>query len=294
MTGAFHIRSFAKINLALSVRGRRTDGYHDIETIFQTIDLCDELEFTGAAEIELVCENLPGVAREDNLIWKAASALQALTGETRGVHIVLRKNIPFGAGLGGGSGNAAATLLGLRCFWNLDVSDAVLRDIALKLGSDVPFFLQGGAALGTGRGERLTILQDMPVAHLVVIFPGIMVSTAAAYRALNLGLTSMEHDPRIQPFLRPTENEYSRQSAVFNDFETVILPAYPEIAEAKSFLERRGATATLLSGSGSSVFGFFSDEESTRVTARAVDRTKWRAFPAKTLARSEYLHRMFG
>jgi len=288
------MRSFAKVNLALAVRGRRADGYHDIETVFQAIDLCDELTFAPAAELDLVCENLPGVAKEDNLIWKAAVMLQAVADETRGARIVLRKNIPFGAGLGGGSGNAAATLLGLRRFWNLDVSDTVLQDIATKLGSDVPFFLQGGTVLGTGRGEQLTALSDMPAEHLVIIFPGIAVSTAAAYRALNLGLTSMDSDPRIQPFLGLTENICLRQSAVFNDFETVILPAYPEIAEAKSFLEKRGATATLLSGSGSSVFGFFSDEESARATARTVDRANWRAFPAKTLARSEYFHRMFG
>jgi 4-diphosphocytidyl-2-C-methyl-D-erythritol kinase len=305
------IRSFAKVNLALAVLGRRADGYHDIETVFQAIDINpqDEIEFypaeTAADAIELICENLPGVAREDNLIWKAAVALRAhvketatlAPGEISGVRIVLRKNIPFGAGLGGGSGDAAATLLGLRRFWNLDVSDETLRGIAAGLGSDVPFFLQGGTALGRGRGEELAPLPDIPTEHLVVIFPGVTVSTAAAYRSLNLGLTSAMSDPRIQRFLDLVKDGSSCRVGIFNDFEAVILPAYPEIAEAKSFLEKRGATATLLSGSGSSVFGFFSDEESAHVVAQAADeagRAGWRAFPAKTLARSEYFHRMFG
>jgi 4-diphosphocytidyl-2-C-methyl-D-erythritol kinase len=307
------IRSFAKVNLSLAVLGRRADGYHDIETVFQAIDINpqDEIEFhpaeTPADAIELICENLPGVAREDNLIWKAAVALRAhvketatatlASGEIPGVRIVLRKNIPFGAGLGGGSGDAAATLLGLRRFWNLDVSDEALSGIAAGLGSDVPFFLQGGTALGRGRGEELAPMPDIPTEHLVVIFPGVAVSTASAYRSLNLGLTSASSDPRIQRFLDLVKNGSCCRVGIFNDFEAVILPAYPEIAEAKSFLERRGATATLLSGSGSSVFGFFSDEESAHVAAQAADeagRAGWRAFPAKTLARSEYFHRMFG
>ena len=293
------IRSFAKINLALAVPGRRPDGYHNIETVFQTIDLSDELEFHSSAEISLTCEGLPGVSEKDNIVWKAAVSISKLSGAERsgehcGVTITLRKKIPSGAGLGGGSGNAAAALLGLRRFWNLNVSDAELHSIASELGSDVPFFLMGGAALGKGRGEILAALPDFNQEHLVVIFPGVSVSTAAAYRALNLGLTSMDSDPKIQSFLGLVENESSWRAGIFNDFETAILPAYPEIAEAKSFLEKQGAISTLLAGSGSSVFGFFLCEESARAAALAVNRTNWRAFPAKTLKRAEYFQRMFG
>jgi len=288
------IRSFAKINLALAVLGRRPDGYHNIETVFQAIDLADELEFHPSGEISLTCEELPDVSEKDNSVWKAALALAELTGEQRGVAITLRKKIPSGAGLGGGSGNAASALLGLRRFWNLDVSDADLYAVASELGSDVPFFLMGGAALGKGRGEILTALPDFQPEHIVVVYPGISVSTASAYRALNLGLTSVDSDPRIQSFLGLAENGNSWRAGVFNDFETAILPAHPEIAEAKSFLEKRGAISTLLSGSGSSVFGFFLNEESARAASVAVNRANWRAFPAKTLIRAEYFHRMFG
>ena len=288
------IHSFAKINLALAVPGRRHDGYHNIETVFQAIDLSDDLEFRPAAEISLTCENLPDVSERDNIVWKAALSLAERTGERRGAAITLRKKIPSGAGLGGGSGNAAAALLGLRRFWNSNISDADIYAIAAALGSDVPFFLMGGAALGSGRGEILAALPDFQPEHLVVIFPGVSVSTASAYRSLNLGLTSVDSDPRIQSFLGLMENGSSWQAGIFNDFEAAILPAHPEIREAKSFLEKQGAISTLLAGSGSSVFGFFQCEESARAAATAVCRMNWRAFPAKTLTRAEYFHRMFG
>jgi 4-diphosphocytidyl-2-C-methyl-D-erythritol kinase len=169
------VQSFAKINLALAVLGRRPDGYHNIETVFQSIDLSDKLEFRPSAEISLTCEELPDVSERDNIVWKAAVSLAESTGERRGAAITLRKKIPSGAGLGGGSGNAAAALLGLRRFWNLDISDAGLYAAAAELGSDVPFFLMGGAALGKGRGEILAALPDFQPEHLVVIFSGVYV-----------------------------------------------------------------------------------------------------------------------
>jgi 4-diphosphocytidyl-2-C-methyl-D-erythritol kinase len=288
------IRSFAKINLALSVLGRRTDGYHDIQTIFQSIDLGDEMEFMPAPQIDLTCENFSDVLKEDNLVWKAATLLVSRTGERRGVHITLRKMIPSGAGLGGGSSDAAATLLGLRRFWNLSLSDAELSSIASNLGSDVPFFLSGGTALGVGRGEQISALPDPPTEHLVVIFPGVHVSTAEAYRSLNLGLTSNLTDHRIQRFCGLVQSGKRYRTEIFNDFEASILPAYPVIEEAKSFLTDRGAVATLLSGSGSSIFGFFSDGESAFAAAQASTRAAWRVFPAKTLSRAEYFLKMFG
>jgi 4-diphosphocytidyl-2-C-methyl-D-erythritol kinase len=288
------LRSFGKINLALSVLGKRTDGYHEIQTVFQTVDLCDELEFRSSARIELRCEGLRDIGQEDNLVWKAADRLAAFCGTNLGVSIVLKKRIPAGAGLGGGSGNAAATLLGLRRFWNLQLADSGLRPIAEKLGSDVPFFLEGGTALGTGRGEQIHPLPDVPAKHLVIIFPGVQVPTAEAYRSLNLGLTSAREDHRIQRLIGQVEAHAGCLTGIFNDFEASIPAAYPPIREAKAFLEQRGATAALLSGSGSSVFGFFSDEESAFAAARDVSRPDWRVFPAKTLSRAEYFLKMFG
>jgi 4-diphosphocytidyl-2-C-methyl-D-erythritol kinase len=292
--GSFKIRSFAKINLALSVLGKRADGYHEIQTVFQTVDLCDELEFKPSARIEVQCDGLPDIRQEDNLVWKAADRLAAACGTGLGASIVLKKRIPSGAGLGGGSGNAAATLLGLRRFWNLQMADSELCPIAEKLGSDVPFFLEGGTALGTGRGEQIHSIPEIPARHLVILFPGVQVPTAEAYRSLNLGLTSAREDHRIQRFVSQVEARTGCLTGIFNDFEASILAAYPPIREAKAFLEQRGATAALLSGSGSSVFGFFSDEESAFAASRDVSRLAWRVFPAKTLSRAEYFHKMFG
>jgi 4-diphosphocytidyl-2-C-methyl-D-erythritol kinase len=287
-------RSFAKINLALSVLGRRLDGYHDIQTIFQSINLYDELEFRAAPQIELRCRNLPGIRKEDNLVWKAATSLASALGEKRGVSIALKKKMPAGSGLGGGSSNAAVTLLSLRRFWDVRIPDSELSSIAAGLGSDVPFFLNGGTALGVGRGEMIQPLPDPPVKHLVVIVPGIHVSTAEAYRSLNLGLTSSATGHRIQRFCGQVQTGKSFLTEIFNDFEASILPAYPPIKEAKDFLSARGAVVTLLSGSGSSVFGFFSDEESAFAAARESRRADWRVFPAKTLSRAEYFQSMFG
>ena len=169
ISSPLRVRSFAKVNLALSILGRRKDGYHDIQTIFQSVDVFDEIEFRPANRLELDSKSLPGIPLEDNLVWKAANLLAARFGVKSGAAIALSKKIPMGAGLGGGSSNAAATLLGLCRFWGVEVPDADLSAVAADMGSDVPFFLHGGTAMGTGRGERIQPLPDPPREHLVVI-----------------------------------------------------------------------------------------------------------------------------
>ncbi len=289
------IRSFAKVNLALAVLGRRADGYHEIRTVFQSIDLHDELEIRPSGTIELRCAQLPSVPEEENTVWRAATALARAVSAPYGAEIVLKKRIPAGAGLGGGSSNAAAALLGLCRFWRLDIPEAELRVLAAAIGSDVPFFLQGGTALGVGRGEEIYPLPEIRKAHMVVVYPGIHVSTAEAYRSLRLELTSPLAVHRIEGFCGRLKDENGCPAEIFNDFETSILPAYPAVKEAKDFLQERGATAVLLSGSGSSVFGFFTDEESTLAVSRGrFPRESWRVFPAKTLSRAEYFQSMFG
>jgi 4-diphosphocytidyl-2-C-methyl-D-erythritol kinase len=292
--GAFKIRSFAKVNLALSVLGRRADGYHELRTVYQSIDLSDRLEFHPCHELRLECAALPEVPPEKNLVWKAAVALANAVGREPRVRVVLHKNIPSGAGLGGGSGNAAATLIALCRFWEVRIPAGDLASLAAGLGSDVPFFLQGGTALGVSRGEEIYPLPESAPAYLVVIFPGVQVPTAEAYKSLSLGLTSPRHPHRIQGFCGLLRSGCAVATAVFNDFEASILPAYPEIRDAKGALEESGATATLLSGSGSSVFGFFDKEESALAASRAIKRGTWRVLPAKTLSSAEYLHCMFG
>ncbi|HYK90899.1 MAG TPA: 4-(cytidine 5'-diphospho)-2-C-methyl-D-erythritol kinase [Acidobacteriota bacterium] len=288
------VHSFSKINLALSVLGRRADGFHEIRTVFQSIDLCDELEFHPGKELEVFCADLPDVSPHENLVWKAASKLAREIPGKLGARIVLRKKIPSGSGLGGGSANAAATLLGLCRFWDLSVSSARLQCMAAELGSDVPFFLQGGTALGVSRGDEIYPLTELPSANLLIVIPDVHVSTAEAYRSLSLGLTSTPSAHKIQGFCRRLREGMPSLAEIFYDFETSILSAYPAIREAKNFLIQRGATASLLSGSGSSVFGFFSDEESALAASRAATRETWRVFPAKTLSSAEYHQRTFG
>ncbi len=291
---AIAVRSFAKVNLALAVEGKRPNGYHEIQTVFQSIDLHDELEFRLSADLHLECHGLDATPPESNLVWKAARALAGATSTTLGAEIVLRKRIPIGAGLGGGSSNAAATLLALERLWDLEVPLDQLLSLASALGSDVPFFLHGGTARGAGRGDEVHPLPDFPSANLVVVYPGIQVSSGAAYQSLSLGLTSVGNANKIQRFSGRMNRGLECLTEIFNDFETSILPAYPEIREAKDFLDRRGATATLLSGSGSAVFGFFLDEESALAASREPVRETWRVFPAKTLSRADYFQRMFG
>ena len=288
------VRSFAKVNLALAVLGKRPDGYHEIRTVIQAIDLCDQLELRPSARLSLDCEGLDSLPVEQNLVWKSALALSRAAGAALGAEMVLRKRIPAGAGLGGGSSNAAAALLGLSRLWQLHLPPHELHGIAAGLGSDVPFFLHGGVALAAGRGTDVRPLPDLPAASLVVIFPAIHISTADAYSGLTLGLTLKSESHKIDRFCGQMQSGLSCLTGVFNDFETSILPAHPAIQESKEFLQRRGAIATLLSGSGSAVFGFFLDEESALAVSRARSREGWRVFPAKTLSRAEYFHRMFG
>ncbi len=289
------IRSFAKVNLALAVLGRRADGFHEIRTVFQSIDLHDELEIKPSNVLRLSCPDLPNVPMEENTAWRAATALARTFSPGSGAEIILKKRIPAGAGLGGGSSNAAAALLGLCRLWQLSVTAEKLHAIAAATGSDVPFFLRGGTALGIGRGEEIYPLPEIRSTNMVVVYPGVHIATRAAYDSLSLLLTSRQAPPNIQSFCGRLAEETDGLAGIFNDFEASILPAYPSIREAKDFLKEAGATATLLSGSGSSVFGFFLNEESALAASRSGNARKaWRVFPAKTLSRAEYFQSMFG
>jgi 4-diphosphocytidyl-2-C-methyl-D-erythritol kinase len=289
------VRSFAKINLALAVLAKRSDGYHEIRTVFQSIDLFDDLEIRPCSSLQLVCPELASVPLEENTVWRAAAALARCAAPGAGAEIVLHKRIPQGAGLGGGSSNAAAALLGLARFWNLNVAAEDLQSIAAGIGSDVPFFLQGGTALGIGRGEEIYPLPEIRPEALVVVYPGVRVPTAAAYQSLNLELTSRTALRNIQGFCGQLAEGCASRTGIFNDFERTILPAYPAVREAKDFLIGRNAAAVMLSGSGSSVFGFFTDEESALAASRDSSiRDGWRVFPAKTLPRAQYFQSMFG
>jgi len=254
------IRAYAKINLGLRILGRRPDGYHDLETVFHQINLFDELDLRlheNAVALSTNLSDLP--SDESNLCVRAAHLLRDLTGTRDGVEITLRKNIPLGAGLGGGSADAAATLKGLAQLWNLDVSSSELRSLALSLGSDVPFFLAGGTAYATGRGEVLEPLTLNLPYWIVVVTPPVHVSTAWAYRTLQ------GREPRQRADLRSVLNDHLHNPEILgrelaNDFEESVFQAHPQIRQARDRMLALGAGCALMSGTGASVFGLTKSE----------------------------------
>jgi 4-diphosphocytidyl-2-C-methyl-D-erythritol kinase len=278
------IKAHAKLNLCLSVTGRRRDGYHDIDSVFHCISLHDELTFSRRKDgiITLGCSD-PGLPVDGtNLVLRAAAALKNLaapkpSADDPGADIFLRKGIPAGAGLGGGSSDAAAALLGLRRLWGLDrVSPAEIRRLAETLGSDVPFFLSGGTAHVTGRGERVRPVPCPKRYHFVLIYPGFPVSTAWAYknhRQLKNRLTNRGKFSKILLELcRSAEPASAWSRCLWNDLEPVVLSAHPEIARAKAALLDCGALGSLMSGSGSCVFGLFPGPGSAAFAHRKISQ----------------------
>ncbi len=289
---SFTLPAFAKINLGLRVLGRRADGYHELRTIFHTITLRDELTFTPRtdAHVELTCAAPDIPTDETNLVLRAARALRERYDVKRGAQVALAKRIPVGGGLGGGSADAAVALIGLARLWQIDTSGAELARIGAHLGADVPFFFTGGAALGTGRGTEITPLADAPRTPLVVITPGVKISTSDAYKALSAPALTKDYRAVKLP-ISCTEADAARalQEELRNDFEPVVFRLEPAIERARDALLRVGAKHAALSGSGASVFGIFDSEQGQ---ARALDglggEAGWRVFASTTLARAEY------
>ena len=288
----FTLPAFAKINLLLRVRGRRPDGYHEIETVFQTVTLHDLLTFEplDGGNFELVCD-APGVpADETNLVSRAARSLRERFGVRRGARVILEKRIPAEGGLGGGSSDAAAALVGLSSLWEISTNGAELAELGAGLGADVPFFFAGGTALGMGTGTRLAPLADAPAARLLVVSPGVRVSTAEAYKALNARALTKE-DPAFNLLSSRAGAEITDSlcEVMRNDFEPVVFRLRPEIARARDALLKSGARCALLAGSGSSVFGVFDNGGAGERAARALSaEAGWRVFACETLARDAY------
>jgi 4-diphosphocytidyl-2-C-methyl-D-erythritol kinase len=292
------ILSFAKVNLSLRILGKLPDNYHEIQTVLQTVSLHDRLNLikTSGAKIVFSCDD-PSIPVDDrNLVVKAAEALREKFRVTSSCEIHLVKRIPVQAGLGGGSSNAAVTLLGLTRLWSLPATNDDLLELAGTLGADVPFFIEGGCALATGIGTELTPLPDLPQQQILIVAPSVTVSTATAYQALKApALTTSESVSRLA---------ISRAQAIFsdskqwvlcdhleNDFERVIFDIEPEIRRVKEALIQAGARCALLAGSGSSVFGIFDSNEVLRNAAQALQQeSDWRVFSCVTLSRDEYLH----
>ncbi len=281
----------AKVNLFLEVTGRRPDGYHRLASLFAKINLYDvlELEPSGGRGARLEVEGAGEVpAGPDNLVLRAAQAFARAFGISQGVRLRLLKRIPVGAGLGGGSSDAAGALLGLARLFGLrldSASKAVLRRLALGLGADVPFFLHPSPlCLATGIGERL---KPVPVAgslpYMVLAYPGVSVSTAQAYRALELPsrpdvLTRLSHLDRLIESLKKGRPLREWEGLLFNRLEEARLPVLSEVEQARRILSRLGARGVRMSGSGSSVFGFVPSHEEGERAVQRLQGYPWKVF----------------
>jgi len=256
------LKSYAKVNIGLQIRNRRDDGYHNIHTVFQELDLYDEIliaKTAGQTKLSINDPNIPTDKR--NTCMKAYAELKTVYSEIGNVSINIVKNIPSRGGLGGGSGNAAAVLKGLSSLYNINITDSDLEEIGIKIGADVPFFIKGGTQIGDGIGEKLTEVEKSISGHYLLILPNFNVSTAWAYEAFKKYLEEDIDRPNFAHFL---ESNNLSETIFDNDFERIVIPAYPKIGEIKKRLKQAGAKYASLSGSGSTVFGIFNDEASAR------------------------------
>ncbi|MGD0301101.1 MAG: 4-(cytidine 5'-diphospho)-2-C-methyl-D-erythritol kinase [Bryobacteraceae bacterium] len=254
MAARVRVCSLAKINLDLRVLNKRPDGFHELRTIFQTVSLADTIEIEyrpGRTRIEIKSN----INISDNIIEKAADSVLAVTGKAARIGFVLKKRIPLGGGLGGGSSNAAAVLLALPVLLKKPLGMEKLMELAASLGSDVPFFLLGGTAVGLGRGTELYPLPDLGSLPALMITPGIHVSTADAYRALNRGLTGEGPVNEFQAVAWKVSEGYE------NDFESVVFGQHSHLKLIKGQLLKLGARPALMTGSGSTIFGVFGSRE---------------------------------
>ena len=261
----FSLRSYAKINLGLLLLGKRDDGYHDIATVFQQIDLHDHISFRKiASSIRITSSNPTLPLDENNLVYKSCRLFQKAQGITEGLEVHIQKHIPIGGGLGGGSSNAAATLVAMNHLWKTNLSLAELLEMAIKIGSDVPFFLQGGIALGRGRGEILTPIQWPADWWIVLICPGIHVSSSWAYRQAKIALTKEEKFTKFRSIFK-RYSPHTLRTMLINELEGVVFQRHPILQEIKKQLYQRDAFYASMSGSGSSVYGLFSHRAQAEV-----------------------------
>ncbi|MFQ5863974.1 MAG: 4-(cytidine 5'-diphospho)-2-C-methyl-D-erythritol kinase [bacterium] len=251
--------SYAKINFGLIIKSKRRDGFHEIETILQQIDLKDEIELQAKEEpnIELCCEDPDIPTGNANLCVQAANLLTQTLGLQKGVNIVLKKSIPAGAGLGGGSSNAAVVLLGLNKLWNLKLKPEKLKALASQLGSDVPFFIHGGTAIARGRGDILLPCHIQGDFTILIIIPRIRISTHWAYGRVNLSLTMNEKNIKLKHFRSTTCLDAEFFNDLTNDLETTVFERHPILSRIKTELYHTGAIFASMSGSGSAIFGIF-------------------------------------
>lgn len=263
MIKSLQLNAYAKINLGLDVISKRPDGYHEVRMIMQTIGLYDKLlmNVTNSPNIKIKT-NLPYLPNnENNLVYKAVSLLKDKYQIKQGVYINLKKKIPVSAGLAGGSTDAAAALYGMNRLFDLKLTTKELMDFGVKLGADVPYCIIRGTALSEGIGEKLTPLPPFPQCHVLIVKPNINVSTKLIYE--NLDLSKIKNHPDIDGIIRfMKQNDLYKAASLFdNVLETVTIKNYPEIQDIKNQMLNYGAIASIMSGSGPTVFGIFDSFE---------------------------------
>lgn len=265
------LNAYAKINLALDVLGDRPDGYHDIETVLHTVELHDSIILRENGNgVTLRCASPDVPADTQNIVYRAAHLLRETFKMTRGVEIELTKCIPIASGLGGGSSDAAVTLLGLAQMWKLRLSDRQLIDLGSKIGSDVPFFLAGGAALAMGRGERVRVLRPLPTTWVVLARPPVQISTEWAYKMLDHG--SLRKRPNTAAIVQAIEAEdcSSVGRLLCNVFEEVVVAHYPIVGTVRERMQACRPLGVSLSGTGPVMFALVPNEVAAREMSTAL------------------------
>lgn len=271
------LHASAKINLFLDILSKREDGYHNIRTIFSEIDLYDNLNFTLTKNDTVqILSQIDFVSVEKNLIYKVAVFIKNKYNVKDGVEIEMEKKIPIAAGLGGGSSDAASTIKALNLLWNLNLSDSDMHDIAALFGSDINFFLQGGTALGEGRGEQIKPVKEIDIENIFLVNPGFEISSKEAYANIDITSENENWEHLIQ-----TENT----KYCFNKLEKGIKKIYPEIENITSYLKKNGATNAILSGSGATVIGFCPNRKIAEKFSQYYSRKKYWNCLTKTIKR---------
>jgi 4-diphosphocytidyl-2-C-methyl-D-erythritol kinase len=288
------LRAFAKINLGLRILGCRPDGYHELRTMYQAVSLADRMEVTvgarsasGGAGIAVEADDPAVPSGPQNLVYKACQRWQEARGGRRSINVSIEKRIPAASGLGGASSDAAAVLVALERLTGDRLPDVRRLELAAELGSDVPFFLQGGRALGCGRGEEVYMLPDLPRRHCLVVFPRLSQLTREAYAAFDSQLTAEAKPRSIYSFGKWPQFPWQCWEAAENDFERVVFAKWPELQKLKRQLLRAGAEVASLSGSGSAVYAIFASARKLLSGRRWVPPA-WCSFAVRTVSRAEY------
>ena len=274
----------AKINLALEILGKRSDGYHEIRTILQSINLYDKLSFEPAKELELeIAGDNGNLPIEGNLIIKAAEALQTASGTHLGAVIRLEKHIPISSGLGGGSSDAAQTLIGLRALWELDISDNTLSSLGATIGSDVPFFLRGGTAEASGRGEVISQLPDIPETSFFITIPTVLrdsLKTQSAYSQVNTHNFTNGH--LVKQLAECVRNQDGFEHLLSNTFDSLSESFSPSTTDIRRRLGQMSDKIPVLCGSGPSMFVVVDNQTETQAWSSHMNKAGYQTFTAKT------------